>query len=112
MEAVLLALGTPRRREILSLVRKRERSAGDIHRALGGLTFGAVSQHLAVLERAGLVVARRAGRNRFYDARPEGLVPLREWLETMWDDALTRLRAHAEAEEARGLVPAKRRRKR
>ena len=100
MDAVLLALGTPRRREILSLVRKGERSAGEIHRALGGLTFGAVSQHLGVLERAGLVAARRAGRNRFYEARPEGFTPLRAWLETMWDDALARLRAHAEAEEA------------
>jgi len=101
MDAVLRALGAPRRRDILRIVRRRERSAGDIHRALGDVTFGAVSQHLGVLERAGLVTARRDGRSRLYQARPEGLEPLKEWLESMWDEALASLKALAEAEEAR-----------
>ena len=101
MDAVFLALGAPRRREILGLVRCGERSAGEIHRALGDVTFGAVSQHLGVLERAGLVSARREGRSRLYQARPEGLEPVREWLESMWDDALASLRRLAEAEDAR-----------
>ena len=100
MDTVLHALGAPRRREILRIVRCRERSAGDIHRALGDLTFGAVSQHLGVLERAGLVTARRDGRSRLYQTRPEGLEPLKEWLESMWDEALASLKALAEAEEA------------
>jgi DNA-binding transcriptional ArsR family regulator len=102
MDTVLRALGAPRRRDILRIVRCRERSAGGIHRALGDLTFGAVSQHLGVLERAGLVTARRDGRSRLYQARPEGLGPLKEWLESMWDDALASLQSLAEAEEARG----------
>jgi len=55
MEMVLQALAAPRRREILRFLRRRERSAGEIHRALGDVTFGAVSQHLSVLEHAGLV---------------------------------------------------------
>jgi DNA-binding transcriptional ArsR family regulator len=97
---VLQALAAPRRREILRLLRRRERSAGEIHRALGAVTFGAVSQHLSVLEHAGLVSARRAGRSRFYCARAEGLKPLREWLDEMWTDALDRLKDAAEAEEA------------
>ena len=100
MDAVLHALGASRRREILRIARGRERSAGDIHRALGDLTFGAVSQHLGVLERAGLVTARRDGRSRLYQARPEGLEPLKEWLDSMWDEALVSLKALAEAEEA------------
>jgi DNA-binding transcriptional ArsR family regulator len=99
MDAVLLALGASRRRDILAVVRRRERSAGDIHRALADVTFGAVSQHLGVLERAGLVSARREGRSRLYRARPEGLGPLREWLDSMWDEALAALKAQAEAEE-------------
>jgi DNA-binding transcriptional ArsR family regulator len=101
MDALLQALGTPRRREILDLVRLRERSAGEIHRALGTVTFGAVSQHLGMLERAGLVRARRDGRRRLYLARPEGLEPLRRWLALTWDDALGSLRALAEDEERR-----------
>jgi DNA-binding transcriptional ArsR family regulator len=100
VDNVLLALGAPRRREILSLVARGERSAGEIHRALGDLTFGAVSQHLGVLERASLVRVRREGRSRLYAARPEGLEPLREWLDSMWEGALSKLKALAEAEEA------------
>lgn len=99
MDLLLHALAAPRRREILRLLRRRERSAGEIHRALGGVTFGAVSQHLGLLEQAGLVSARRAGRCRFYAARQEGLKPLRDWLDRMWSTALERLREQAEAEE-------------
>jgi DNA-binding transcriptional ArsR family regulator len=99
MEMVLQALAAPRRREILRFLRRRERSAGEIHRALGRVTFGAVSQHLAVLEHAGLVSARREGRSRFYATRDEGLQPLREWLDEMWSEALDRLKDAAEAEE-------------
>jgi DNA-binding transcriptional ArsR family regulator len=98
MDAILTALQAPRRREILRIVRRGERSAGEIHRALGDLTFGAVSQHLGVLEQAGLVCARREGRSRYYAARCEALLPLREWLDEMWDEALLRLKQLAEAE--------------
>lgn len=104
MEQLLQALAAPRRREILGLLRRRERSAGEIHRALGDVTFGAVSQHLGVLEQAGLVSARREGRSRFYTTRNDGLQPLREWLDQMWHDALARLQQQAEAEE-RGERP-------
>jgi DNA-binding transcriptional ArsR family regulator len=112
MQLVLEALSATRRREILGLLRRRERSAGEIHRALGGVTFGAVSQHLGVLEQAGLVRARREGRSRIYAARREGLRPLREWLDEMWTVGLERLKELAEAEEEDARArPAPRRRK-
>jgi DNA-binding transcriptional ArsR family regulator len=115
VDQLLQALAAPRRREILRLLRRRERSAGEIHRALGDVTFGAVSQHLGVLEQAGLVSARREGRSRFYATRDQGLQPLREWLDEMWTDALSLLKQQAEAEE-RGerpeCVPGERRRPR
>jgi len=101
MNTMLHALGTPRRREILRLVWRGERSAGEVHRALGDVTFGAVSQHLRVLERAGAVGGRRDGRRRLYAARVEALGALGPWLETMWDDALYALKIRAELEEAR-----------
>ena len=101
MDGIIGALSTPRRREILRLVWRQERSAGDIHRALPDVTFGAVSQHLRVLAAAGLVAGRRHGRRRLYRARPEVLGPLREWLESSWDGALYRLELRAELEEAR-----------
>jgi DNA-binding transcriptional ArsR family regulator len=99
MAAVFDALAAPRRREILRLVWDRERSAGDIHRANPDVSFGAVSQHLRVLEAAGLVARREEGRFRYYAARRKELGFLGKWLESTWDDALTRLKTHAEAEE-------------
>jgi len=95
------ALGAPRRQQILRLVWEQERTAGDIHRSLGDLTFGAVSQHLRVLRDAGLVSARGDGRSRMYVARKEELGPFREWLEQMWSSALYDLKIRAEIEESR-----------
>lgn len=101
VDTVMHAVGTPRRREILRLVWREERTAGEIHRAMPEVSFGAVSQHLKVLHEAGLLEQRRDGRFRLYAARPEALGPLRGWLEEQWDDALARLKVQAELEEAR-----------
>jgi DNA-binding transcriptional ArsR family regulator len=101
MSAVFDALAAPRRREILRLVWDRERCAGDIHRAMPEVSFGAVSQHLSVLESAGLVARRDEGRFRYYNARRRELGHLGKWLEAMWDEALASLKLHAEAEEKR-----------
>ena len=101
METLLRALEAPRRREILRIVWDRERAAGEVVRALGDVTFGAVSQHLRALERDGLVACRPQGRYRFYRARRRALGPLRAALERTWDDALYRLKIEAELEEAR-----------
>lgn len=99
MSAVFDALAAHRRREILRLVWDRERSAGEIHRALPELSFGAVSQHLGVLESAGLIARREEGRFHFYLARRKELGHLGKWLDTMWDVALADLKRHAESEE-------------
>ncbi len=95
---MLKAIAEPRRQEILRLVWTDERAAGDIHRALGDVTVGAVSQHLKVLAEAGLVAVRRDGRHRYYRARRAALGPFRKWLEQMWADKLGELAALAEGE--------------
>lgn len=97
----LAALGNPRRREILRLTWDGERSAGEIHAALGDVTFGAVSQHLRALEQAALLDVRRDGRRRLYVARRDELGALRPVLEALWSDALYRLKLRAELLEAR-----------
>ena len=96
---MLQALAEPRRQEILRLVWEHERAAGDIHRAIGTVTFGAVSQHLKVLAAAGLVAVRRDGRHRYYKARRAALGPFKKFLEQMWADKLGELAALAEGEE-------------
>jgi len=99
--AVLEAIASPRRREILRLVWDQEQTAGAIHRAMADVTFGAVSLQLRSLVEAGLVEARAEQRNRFYRARREALGPVAEILERMWDDALWKLKLAAELEETR-----------
>jgi DNA-binding transcriptional ArsR family regulator len=98
MEAVLKAIAAAPRRQILSLVRDDELSAGEIASHFD-VTRPAVSQHLTVLKEAGLVDERRNGTRRMYRARPEALVPIREFLELFWDERLETLRQVAEAEE-------------
>ncbi|HET8822993.1 MAG TPA: metalloregulator ArsR/SmtB family transcription factor [Thermoleophilaceae bacterium] len=98
MEAALKAIVAPHRRQILSLVRDDELSAGAIA-AHFDVTRPAVSQHLTVLKEAGLVEERRNGTRRLYRARPEGLLPIREFLEEFWDERLGALKREAEAEE-------------
>src|ERR1700745_2466767 len=59
------------------------------------LSHPAVSQHLAVLRRCGLVAHRREGRSAIYQARPEGLAPLTDWLthyRSFWPERLGRLK--------------------
>ena len=98
MEAALRAIAAPRRREILSLVRQDELSAGEIA-AHFDVTRSAVSQHLTVLKEAGLVNERRNGTRRLYRARPEGLLELRAFLEELWGERLEALKREAEREE-------------
>jgi len=86
---------------MLRLVWSRERSAGEVHRELGDVTFGAVSQHLRALAEASLVRIRRERTFRFYRADRARAAPFRTWLEASWDDALYRLRLAAELEEGR-----------
>jgi DNA-binding transcriptional ArsR family regulator len=95
------AIASPRRREILRLVWEDELSAGDIHRAMPDVTFGAVSLQLRALIDAGLVERRAESRNRFYRARREALGEVGTILQQMWSDALWRLTLLAELEETR-----------
>jgi DNA-binding transcriptional ArsR family regulator len=98
MEAALKAIAAPHRRQILALVRDDELSAGEIA-AHFDVTRPAVSQHLTVLKEAGLVDERRNGTRRMYRVRPDGLAPIREFLEQFWDERLEALKREAELEE-------------
>ena len=109
--AVLAAVASPRRREILRLVWDREVAAGDIHAAMPDVSFGAVSLQLRALSEAGLVTCRRDHRHRFYLANRSALGPVGKALERMWDDALWRLKLQVELDETRrGPKPGRRRR--
>ena len=93
-------LAEPNRVEILRLVWTQELSAGDIARQFR-ITFGAISQHLGALFRAGLVRRRRDGKRIYYAADRAALGPLALALEAMWSQKLAALQSLAEAEQRR-----------
>ena len=95
----MVAIASPRRRQILRLVWDAERSAGEIASA-SDVSWPAVSQNLRVLKASGLVTERREGTHRFYRADRRALGPLEAVLRQMWSRDLGRLRELAE-EEAR-----------
>ena len=99
-DAVLRALADPHRREILRLVRDIEMPAGQIATNFA-LTQQAVSQHLMVLKRAGVLEERRDGTRRLYRFRRAALEPVQELLDEFWPDALERLRDVVEREHPR-----------
>ena len=107
---VFAAIASPRRREILRLAWHREVGAGEIHASMPDVTFGAISLQLRSLLHAGLITVRPEGRRRFYRARREALGPTGRMLEHMWNDALWRLKLHAELDQTRrGPRPRRRR---
>ena len=99
MDEALRAVADPTRRAILRLVRDHELPAGQIAGHFPSMSRPAVSQHLRVLTDAGLVEVRRDGNRRLYQWRREGLRDAATFVEEMWSDRLTRLKAAAEREE-------------
>jgi DNA-binding transcriptional ArsR family regulator len=99
-EATLRAIASPRRREILRLVWRRELSSGDIASHFD-VTWPAISQNLRVLEGAGLVRTRRRGTTRLYRADRARLGPLKTVLQRIWEADIDRLAQLAEGEERR-----------
>jgi len=108
MDLAARAIAEPRRRQILAMVRERELSAGEIAAGFE-ISRPAVSQHLAVLREAGLLSERRKGTSRLYQARPEGMASLRDFMNEFWTDRLERLRLAAELEQQRRNKRGKRR---
>ncbi len=87
------AIAEPRRREIIALLARGERTVNDIAGALD-LTQPQTSKHLAVLKAVGLVRVRGAGRQRIYALNAVALKPVHDWLTTfarLWDERLDRL---------------------
>ena len=83
MQAVLEAIASPRRREILRLVWDTELSAGQIAASFD-VSWPAISQNLRVLREAGILTERRDGNRRLYRANETGLGALVDVLRQMW----------------------------
>lgn len=86
----LSAAAEPSRRRILQLLAQRPRTVTEVA-AEFPVTRSAISQHLLVLASAGLVAAERAGRQRIYRVRPEGLHRLQAEIDRFWTTELDQL---------------------
>lgn len=89
---VVVALADPTRREIFERLAARPQSVGALALDLP-ISRPAVSQHLRVLKKAGLVSDRAAGAKRVYQIDPAGLSVMRQWLDRFWERSLQAFRA-------------------
>lgn len=89
------ALADATRREIVAITLHDQHSVSDLARRFP-MSFAAVQKHVAVLERAGLVVKHRRGREQLVRADSGALDRARELLddlETTWRDRIARIDA-------------------
>jgi DNA-binding transcriptional ArsR family regulator len=97
-DRVFAALADPTRRMLLERIAEQPRS-------VGALAFGlpisrpAVSQHLRLLKHAGLVTDQARGATRIYRIDPQGLGPIRRWLDQQWERSLDNFKRLAEQED-------------
>ena len=99
-QSAMDALGDPTRRAIFEQLRRGPRAVGEIAGELP-VSRPAVSQHLRVLKKAGLVSERRDGTRRLYRLDPDGLAEVRRYFDDFWSEALAAFKAVAEQSERR-----------
>src|SRR5436190_23369735 len=95
LNRVYAAIADPTRRAILGVLAGGQRNVGSVARRFP-ISFNAVSKHLKVLERAGLVSRRVRGREHRLSLRPRPLREAARWLarqRAFWDFRLDALEA-------------------
>jgi len=95
LNRVYAAIADPTRRAILAVLAGGQLNVGSVARRFP-ISFNAVSKHLKVLERAGLVRRRVRGREHWLRLRPEPLREATRWLEHyrgFWEARLDALEA-------------------
>ena len=107
LDLVFAALADPTRREIVTTLFAGDRAVGELAEPFD-LSLAAISKHIAVLVRAGLVAQVRSGRRVTCRVLPDGLRAAGIWLQGAGGfdvddyDALERLLAAVMASEAAG----------
>jgi DNA-binding transcriptional ArsR family regulator len=104
---VYRAIADPVRRDLLQMLAAGDRTAGALAEAFV-ISRPAVSKHLAVLRRAGLVEERKVGRERYYTLRGEPLRDVLQWvteLDRFWTQRLQALGEELDAGQGRARRP-------
>ena len=79
LQQTLKALADPTRREILNLLKRGKRSAGEITEHFD-ITAAAISRHLSVLKEADLIEDTREGKYIFYELNASVLEEIMLWI--------------------------------
>jgi len=98
LNLMFAALADPTRRSILGKLAERDATVNDLAEPFA-MTQQAISKHLKVLERAGLISRSRTAQSRPCRLVPERLDLAVEWIERhrqVWADRFDRLDAHIE----------------
>jgi len=93
LDQTYAALADPTRRAILTRLQQQEARVTELA-APFNMSLNAVSKHLQVLERAGLIRREVRGREHYLSAKPEPLQYAADWLnayQQFWDHRLERL---------------------
>src|SRR3954447_4792075 len=97
-DRVFAALADPTRRAVFERVANAPQTVGALAAQLP-VSRPAVSQHLKVLKDAGLVSDEARGASRVYRIDPNGLGPMRRWLDEQWERSLQNFKRLAEQED-------------
>jgi DNA-binding transcriptional ArsR family regulator len=86
-QILLQTLADPTRRGLFEQLAQHGEHTVHVLTALAGVSQPAVSKHLRLLKFAGLVSDRREGRQTYYRAHPQALLPLVEWMALFASDS-------------------------
>lgn len=98
---IFKALADETRRDILRRVSKYQLTVGQLA-SHSNLTFAAISKHLKVLEKAGLIINRRIGRKHYIALQPAALKEVTdylEWYSKLWEGKLDSLEIYINESE-------------
>lgn len=98
IEQTFIALSDPTRRAVVQALSK---GAATVSQLAGpfGMALPSFTQHLGVLEDAGLIVSRREGRSRVCSLNPAALKDAEDWMAShrrQWEGRMDRFEAHLE----------------
>jgi DNA-binding transcriptional ArsR family regulator len=99
LDATFQALSDPTRRGMLASLALGEKSIGELGEPFA-MSFAGAAKHVKVLEGAGLIARRKAGRKQICTLRAEPLAEAERWLkqwEQFWTVRLDRLQALVES---------------
>jgi len=99
---VFQAIADPTRRQIISLIAHKSMNLNSIADNFN-ISRPAVSQHIKILTECGMVVVRQEGRERFCEAKLDGLSEVSSWVDQykqFWNEKLDSLGSYLDRIQA------------